>query len=120
MDQTTPSNSFIKTLTELRKGQSASELSEALTELVAACKRVGRKGEMTLKIRLTPSSDGETILIQDDFTVKTPKMERKHTTFFSTEDNQLRRDNPKQITFYPKVVPGSQAESTAQNVAAAK
>lgn len=117
MEEKAPSNSFVKTLTELRKGQSVSELSDAMTELVATCKRVGRKGELTLKIKLTPSSDGETIIIQDDFTVKTPRMDRKHTTFFSTEDHQLRRDNPKQAVFDPKVVPGSQAEAAVQNVA---
>lgn len=113
------SNAFVKTLTDLRKGQTVSELSDALTELVEACKRTGKKGEMTLKLKLTPSSDGETIIIQDDPTVKLPRMDRKNTTFFTTEDNRLQRNNPKQQEFDPKVIPNGEAEVKATAATAA-
>lgn len=104
-------NAFLSTFADLEKGKAASDISDALTELVAACKDVGKKGELSIKLTLRPGGD-DTVRFAVEFNAKTPKRDRKETTFFVTEDNQLTRDNPKQaeIEFNAVIVPSAEEQ----------
>lgn len=48
---------FTKIFGDLEKGKAAADISDALTELVAACKDVGKKGELSIKLTLRPASN---------------------------------------------------------------
>lgn len=102
-------NSFITTLAALRKGGTISELSQELSRLVARIRETGKMGSVTLKLTLVPAdAGGEAITIDDEVTVKLPKLTRPKTTFFTDEDNSLQRSNPKQPDF-PTMVEGGAA-----------
>lgn len=102
------SNAFAKTLADLRRGQTLVELSNELADLVQAVKETGKKGEICLKLRLTPSAGGEAVVIEDAVTMKVPKMDRASTTFFTTEDNLLTRQDPRQMEMGLRAVDGGQ------------
>lgn len=100
-DETTPpANFFLRTISELRRGLAVNEASEELAAVVKEVKRTGKPGEVTLKLKLTPSGDGESLYIDDDLSAKAPKMPRRSTTFFMTEEGGLQRDNPKQTEMF--------------------
>jgi hypothetical protein len=92
------SNKFLKTIEELRQGGAAHDLGEALTDLVKAVRETGRPGALTVKLTVKPASKGDvnTLLLEDAVTVKRPQPERGATIFFSTDDNGLQRNDPRQ------------------------
>ncbi len=96
----TPSNVFIKNLNEIRGGRSASELSEALTQLVDAVRENGKPGTLTYKITIRPASKGkiQVLSVEDEITHKMPKPARDNTIFYATQDNMLQRNDPNQRT----------------------
>lgn len=91
-------NTFLQTIGEIRKGAAATELAEALADLVRSVRETGRPGELTLKVKLKPASKGDvsTLLVEDAVTVKRPSPERGATIFYSTQDNGLSRNDPRQ------------------------
>jgi len=100
-------NAFLTMLGELRKGLTASELSDDLTHLIQTVRDTGRKGALSIKFQFTPSSGGETVLVTTDWAVKEPRPEKDSTTFFTTDTNALVRNNPRQRDMFD-VVPGAQ------------
>lgn len=103
-------NSFVTTLAELRKGVTVSDLSDELAALVARIRETGKKGSITLKLTLVPAdTSGEAITIDDDISVKLPKLTRSKTTFFTTDENSLQRNNPRQPDF-PTMVDGGKQD----------
>lgn len=92
------SNSFDRTLREMRNGQCVEELSEQLAGLVAAVRLTGRGGSLTFKLTVKPASRGETValMLTDDVNVKMPKAERPSNIFFANENNLLQRSDPRQ------------------------
>ena len=107
-----PSNTFLRTLAELRRGQEASALSDALTDLVKQVRETGKSGSLTMKLSVRPCADGETLGIKVEHTCKLPKPETKETTFFAGEDNILTRDNPRQKELFT-TIEGGKSEPTA-------
>ncbi|HEY0725982.1 MAG TPA: hypothetical protein VGD41_18720 [Pyrinomonadaceae bacterium] len=97
----------------LRKGLTASELSDELTHLVKVVRETGKKGALTIKFQLTPSSGGESVLVTADWSVKEPRPEKDSTTFFTTEDNALVRHDPRQREMFG-VLPGQQPEEAKE------
>jgi hypothetical protein len=106
----TTSNSFAKALAEMRKGRTLTELSTELESLIKAVRETGKKGELTLKLKVTPDSEGTICLVEDQVSVKTPKMDKASTTFFITDDNQLSRSDPRQEEMKFEVFAGAKTE----------
>lgn len=99
MKTNTPTgNAFTSMLSNLRAGHAQADLSEKITELVAAVKEAGKTGTMTLKIKVAPASAGDVtkLLITDSVTMSKPEKVRPATLFFPSEDNALLRDDPNQ------------------------
>lgn len=109
-------NSFLTVLGELRKGLTASELSEELSELIAAVKATGKKGGLTLKLEFVPANGGETVLVTADWSTKEPLPNKASTTFFTTDDNLLVRRDPRQAEMF-NVLPGKVPETKTQETA---
>lgn len=90
-------------LAELRRGRAQTELSEALHELLEACKDTGKKGEIVLKLTIDPKKVGDyetpRVEITDQIVVKRPRRTVMPSTFYLTDDaNPVRRD-PNQDSF---------------------
>jgi hypothetical protein len=108
-----PANSFARVVGELRKGACVSELSGGLAELVQAVQRTGKPGVLTLKIGVRPNKDGESVSLVDDWSVKSPRLERPSTSFFASEEGSLSRSNPRQTEMISVVEGAEQAEEAA-------
>lgn len=111
-----PSNTFLRTLAELRRGQTASELSDALSLVVGEVLKTGKSGKLTLTIAVRPNADGETLSLKADHSMKLPKPDTKETNFFADDNNILMRDNPKQKELFRTVDGGAQEEAPAKAV----
>lgn len=113
------SNSFLRTLGELRRGLTVSDASKDLAHLVKEVQRTGMPGELKLTLKILPSAEGE-VTIKDDVNAKVPRMPRKATSFYTMEDGTLTRENPQQPEMF-KLVEGQEeiappvAEQTAVN-----
>lgn len=108
------SNMFVTTLADLRAGRSANELSIELQKLVQAVRETGKKGTLTYKLHIEPAAKGNinTLMIEDEVTVKMPEMDREAAIFFSTDDNRLTRRDPRQREFSMSVVEGDKPKDT--------
>lgn len=87
---------FADTLTAIRFGSLAEDLSTALNQLTTACVETGRKGDLTLKLTLRPGKAGQ-LEILDDIKVKLPPAERGTTLMFATPEGNLTREDPRQM-----------------------
>lgn len=114
---------FADFLREQARGSTHDELSEGLQALVARVRDTGKKGSITLKVAVEPlpKSDGSALVITDEITLKLPEHDRESSLFYADDDNNLRRDDPRQMRFEslrevpPTVVtdPGVDAASNA-------
>lgn len=99
-------NSFTLALGELRKGNAVSDLSAEMARVVQAVTETGKPGELNLKLIIRPNKDGETVSITDKIAPKIPKPDTKATNFFTGEDGQLTRDNPRQPDIFATIQGG--------------
>ena len=108
-------NSFVRTLGELRRGLAVTEASNDLAKVVKEVQRTGRPGELVVVLKIRPSGEGVTV--EDDIKPKVPKMAKKPTSFFTTEDGGLTRNNPEQPEMF-KTVDGGSEIATMPNAGA--
>ncbi len=87
---------FVDTLNTIRVGELHDELTTELNALVAAVCATGRKGELTLKLSLKPTGRGQ-IEIVDEVKTKVPALPHGSTIFFATPENNLQREDPRQM-----------------------
>lgn len=89
---------FFETLREIRAGNCLDELSVHLNDLVAAVRNTGKAGDVTLKLKISPAGSGkvEAIQVDDTITLRMPELPKPSTLFFTTEDNNLSRIDPRQ------------------------
>jgi hypothetical protein len=90
--------SFVQTLSDLRRGDLLTELTEQLAELVAAVRATGSGGTLTLTLGVQPAAKGDVglLFVSDRVTIKLPTAERQPTILYSTADNTLTRRDPRQ------------------------
>ncbi len=88
---------FNDTISALRYGTLATELTSQLKELVGACAATGRSGTLSLSIKLKPGKGGQ-IEVHDELKVTLPKPEKGTTLLFATPDNALQREDPRQLS----------------------
>jgi hypothetical protein len=93
-------------LAELRRGKVASELTDEIHDLVAACRDTGKKGSVTLTLTVEPDKDADMdreprIRISDLITTKRPRRNVKPSMFFVTDDGNPTRQDPRQDAFEP-------------------
>jgi hypothetical protein len=87
---------FALLLQEQRGGLLAIELTDALQDLVAAVTDVGKAGELTLRIKVTPAKGGGHLTVSDDVKVKKPEPVRAESIFYADEAHNLVREDPRQ------------------------
>lgn len=84
-------NPFIQVLAHVYKGELVTELTEELGRVIAAVKRTGTKGSLTLKLSVKPDGKGEirTVDFDGDVVAKAPKRTKRATTFFVVGEQSL-------------------------------
>lgn len=87
---------FSSTVDSLRFGTLGDELTDKLRDLVATCATTGRAGAITLTLQLKPGKGGQ-IEVFDEIKVKAPKEEKGSTLMFATPENNLSREDPRQL-----------------------
>ena len=91
---------FISLVAELKGGRVAAQLGDDFKDLVAAVMKHGRKGDLTLKLKVDPAriTDGAVKEVEVGYELKvtTPKPNHGHTIFFTKEDASLSRQDPAQ------------------------
>ena len=77
----------------------AEELADALNDMVHASTETGKASELALKIKLKPlpGTSGQ-VELDTDVKAKLPQPTRGKTLMFTTPNNNLQRENPKQTT----------------------
>lgn len=88
---------FMETLGNLRDGRTIDDLAFELNQVIEGVRSTGRAGELKLTLKITPAKkgDGEVVMLADEIKTKVPK-EQASTLFFTTADNNLSRNNPRQ------------------------
>lgn len=88
---------FTSTVEALRFGTLGDELTDKLRDLVASCAVTGRAGAITLTLALKPGKGGQ-IEVFDEIKVKLPKEEKGSSLMFATPENNLQREDPRQLS----------------------
>jgi len=115
MEKTVAVRPIVDTLRDIRQGNCLDELSVYLNDLVAAVRETGKAGDITLKLKISPAGSGkvEAIQVDDSIIVKLPELPKPSTLFFTTEDNNLQRQDPRQKTMELEPVQGGKEKATA-------
>ena len=89
---------FFDTLREVRGGDALDDLATELADVVAAVRKTGKAGTLTLKLSIAPASKGDvqTLMLADTISAKLPRADRGSTVFFSDDANNLSRRDPRQ------------------------
>lgn len=87
---------FAAFLQEQRGGGLHGELSDAISEIVAACIEHDKKGQLVLTIDVKPNADGATVTIADKIKAVIPEANRGAAIWFVDGEGNLSRRNPAQ------------------------
>ena len=109
---------FPKSIYEIDNGATMNEFAAALSAINAAVREVGKGGEVTLTITVTPASKGNTdvVMVKSKVKAKLPEATRRQTVFYLDEDNQLVRNDPKQQELPLRVVEMNQPPKELKEV----
>lgn len=114
---------FADFLSDHNNGQGHRKAGETLQELVAAVVDTGKKGSMTVTVTIEPMKNAEdgTLLTHVAVTAKVPTLPDRAAVFFADGENNLRRTDPRQLTFdsLKEVEPPAVAEVKAAPAPAA-
>ena len=84
-------------LRELERGALHADLSTAFHEVVAAVRKTGNGGALTLTLAVKPQdADNETVTVTPTIAVKTPMATRRATLYFVDQHDNLTRRDPRQ------------------------
>lgn len=97
---------FAAVLQDLNHGTVADDASRLMQELVAAVRKHGKKGGLTLKLGVAPMKGNErALLISASVSTSLPQAEPVVAPFFADKDHNLVRDDPSQLALPLREVP---------------
>jgi hypothetical protein len=80
---------------DLRRGKTQDELTDKLSQLIAAVHETGRGGTLQLTLKVAPAAKDSLMVKIDDLVVlKAPEAARSPTLMYRTDDNGLSLDDP--------------------------
>lgn len=104
MTDTTPEDRTIRPfadwLREQSGGDTHEELGEGLHDLISRVRDTGKGGKLTLTVSVKPLKDDLNVLIvTDEIKLSLPEHDRKGSMFYADDDNNLVRNDPRQLAF---------------------
>lgn len=92
---------FADFFAEHNRGAEHIKASEALQELVTAVVDTGKKGSVTITVAVEPmkGTDASTMLTTITVVSKLPQQPIKSAVFYADDEGNLRREDPRQLTF---------------------
>lgn len=93
---------FAKFLEQFAYGSVNEQATAKLREVIAACKKTGSKGSLTLKVGVAVK--GEMASIAFKLSSSKPEPELPGTILFATEDGSLAKSDPRQLKLPAKVI----------------
>jgi hypothetical protein len=89
---------FADVLRDIQGGEVADEAAVLMQQLVAAVQTHGKKGSMRLDIEVQPMKGNQmALMVSAQASIKPPKGEPQTALFFYDADNNLVRDDPRQL-----------------------
>jgi hypothetical protein len=86
-----------QTIEQLRYGTLHDDLTDELNKLTEAVTRTGKVGEISVTIKLKPTNAAGQMEVIDEIKVKAPKETKASTMMFATPENNLQREDPRQM-----------------------
>ena len=110
---------FAQILATLGGGNVANSLDDKLTEVVEAVHLNNKVGSITIKLKILPNGENG-ITIEEEIASKVPQPNRGKTLFFTDDNGNLLRNDPRQSDLFPKPVggTGAVAEQEKENATA--
>lgn len=99
---------FTQWLLAQRRGGAHEELSEALAEVVKNVLEHGKQGTLSLSLKIKPVGDGQ-VQIVDAIKVGAPEGEKAPSIFYSDENGNVSRSDPRQTEMPLKQVGSGEA-----------
>lgn len=88
---------FADVLLELDRGREHLDLSRRFQELIAEVQRTGKAGTFAYKLTVKPAKAEGMVEVVGALTVKVPEFDRHSSMFFVDDDQNLTRDDPRQV-----------------------
>lgn len=101
---------FLAMMQNHRRGETLSDLGEALREVTEAVKLTGKAGSFSLKVKIRPASKGGAMIVEDSVTTSLPKTEAEGSIFFADDEGNLLREDPNQKTLPLREIKGGLEE----------
>lgn len=90
---------FASWLLEQAGGRTHDELSDGLRDLVARVQDTGKKGSITLTVKVAPlEKDPNVLVVSDEIKLNLPEHDRKTSIYFTDDGGNLTRNDPNQLT----------------------
>lgn len=86
---------FVEWLESYKKGETDTELTHELRQLIEAVQETGKPGTLTLILKVSRKGERQ-VNVLEDIKVKTPVHSRAETIYFVDQHLNLVRDDPKQ------------------------
>lgn len=92
---------FASFLLEQARGKTHEELSRALQDLTKKVMETGKKGSLTLTlaVSLLDKDPANGLRVDDEIKLKLPEHDRPASMYFPTQDGNLSRRDPRQMSF---------------------
>lgn len=87
---------FTEVFKELSHGYFEGDCSRQFKELTQRCSELQKAGQMTIKLKLQPNNDG-TVEVLPSVETRMPTPTRGKSVFFITPENNLFREDPRQM-----------------------
>lgn len=88
---------FDKTLRDINAGRLVDELTDAVTDIIAAVRKTGKAGEIRLSLKFKPRGEcNSQIEVVPTIKAIEPEAPRRVAIFFANDDDGLQRDDPRQ------------------------
>ncbi len=84
-------------LATLSGGEAAMEIREAIATVSKKVDATGKKGKVTISLEFKKLASGQ-VMIKDAITTVEPKADKDSSMFFVTDEGDLCRDNPNQMS----------------------
>lgn len=90
-------NHFTDVIKNYREGELLAELDELYRRVIEAVDDTGKKGEVTLKLTITPPTKSGAMPVYADIKSKILEMAREGQSYFVGEDGGFQLNHPRQI-----------------------